>query len=148
MGCAVIDPEAFANALKTTIEATIDGDRLNVYALPEADPELPAVIIYADNPFITYRRTFGARGLAEVRFRAEIRVAVGTDALGATSLIYAIAGTGTDMSLFDAIGADHTLGAVVGDCVAETITGITEAGDPARPYLTASLGITINEPRS
>ena len=27
-----IDPQAFAEAFKTTVEATIDGDRLNVYA--------------------------------------------------------------------------------------------------------------------
>ena len=148
MGSAVIDPEAFANALKTTIEATIDGDRLNVYAMPEADPQLPAVIIYADDQFIAYRRTFGARGVAEIRFRAEVRVAVGEDSLGATSLIYAIAGTGTDMSLFDAIGADATLGGTVATCIAEGFSGIAERGDPARPYLSATLGITINEPRS
>lgn len=144
-----IDPEAFANAIKATVDAApIDGDRLNIYAMPEAEPQLPAVIIYADNPFITYRRTFGARGLAEIKFRAEIRVAVGADALSATSLIYAIAGTGTNMSLFDAIGTSPTLGGVVGDCVAEQLSGITEAGGPAAPYLTASLGITINEKRS
>jgi len=143
-----IDPEAFANAIKATIETVIDGDRLNVYAMPEADPQPPAVIIYAAPDFITYRRTFGARGVAEVRYRAEVRVAVGTDSLGATSLIYAIAGTGTDMSLFDALGTDATLGGVVATCIAEGFSGVTESGDAGRPYLTATLGITVNEPRS
>jgi len=143
-----IDPEAFATAIKATIDAAIDNDRLNVYAMPEADPQLPAVILYAAPEFITYRRTFGARGVAEIRFQAEVRVAVGADAMGATSLIYAIAGTGTNMSLFDAIGTDATLGGVVATCIAEGFSGVTERGDPATPYLSATLGITLAEPRS
>jgi hypothetical protein len=144
-----IDPQAFAEAFKTTVEATIDGDRLNVYAIPEADPQLPAVVLFPGSPFITYRRTFGSRGVAEVRFDAEVRVALGEDAASASMLMYAIAGTGTDMSLFDAVGADVTLGGVVASCVAETFSSPVErpAAD-GRPYLSATLGVVINEPRS
>ena len=144
----MIDPEAQAEALAAQIAANLDADRINVYAMPEGDPELPAIIVYADSPFVTYRRTFGSRGIAEVRFRVEVRVAVGEDAKGATSLMYAIAGTSNEMSLFDAIGVDATLGGAVASCVAESFTEPREAGDPARPYLVSSIGVTTHEPRS
>ncbi len=145
----MIDPIAFAEAFKATVEQTIDGDRLNVYAIPEADPQLPAVILFPGSPFVTFRRTFGGSGLAEVRFEAEVRVALGEDAAGASMLMYSICGTGTDMSLFDAVGTDTTLGGVVGNCVAETFSPPVErpAAD-GRPYLSATLGVTINEKRS
>jgi hypothetical protein len=143
----MIDPMAYAEAFKATVEATIDGDRLNVYAIPEADPQLPAVILFPGTPFITFRRTFGSGGLAEVRFEAEARVALGEDAAGASMLMYEICGSGSDMSLFDAV--TNTLGGVVGDCVAETWTTPAERQTAdGRPYLTASLGVTITERRS
>jgi hypothetical protein len=145
----MLDPEAYAEAFKTTIDAALDNDDLNTYALPEADPELPAIILTPGSPFITYRRTFGAQGLAEIRFTAEIRVAVGTDLLGAYSMLYSIAGTGTALSLFDAVGSDNTLGGVVGDCVADGLSQpVIAASADGRPYLYAELGVIINESRS
>ena len=145
----MIDPFAFAAAIKATIDDAIDGNRLNVYAMPVADPELPAVIVTPGSPFVAYRRTFGSRGIAEVRFDLEVRVALGTDAVSATTTMYSLAGTGTNMSVFDAISTDATLGGVVATSTAEDFSRPVERQMPdGRPYLTATLPVVLIEPRS
>ena len=82
----------------------------NVYARP-VDPSYPCVMILADSDYVDYWCTFGAGGLATVRFVLEVLVG-GNDPISAQTALddYLSVGTGNGSSVVDAVMSDKTLG--------------------------------------
>lgn len=130
---AVLDLNAIAAALGDLLRSNLDTDRLNVYDYPEGPRETPYIVIRPANPFMQYQRTFGSAGIAEVRFEVLINAGVPGGEGDSYRLMYELCGqgTGTTVSVFDAMAADPTLGGV-----AQTSTALDVSG----PVLTEDTG--------
>lgn len=107
---AVLDLNAMAEGIATTLKAEIDTDRINIYAHPEGIKETPYVVILPGDPFVQYQRTFTSDGMAEVRWEAVINAGIPAGDGDAYRLMYELLGQGSGetMSLFDALASDPT----------------------------------------
>lgn len=100
-------------ALKAQLDANLSGPReQTVHAHPQGSYTFPAVVIDLDEgDSIDYWETFGAGGLAGVRFVVSVETG-GMDKESASIARddYLSVGTGNGSSILDAIHADATLG--------------------------------------
>lgn len=133
---AVLDLNLMAEGIASTLRAALDTARINVYAHPEGIREAPYILVRPADPFVRYQRTFGAAGIAEVRFELLLNAGVPSGAGDSYRLMYEMCGqgAGTTLSVFDALGADPTLGGMV---------QTSSALDVGRPVLAEDTGELI-----
>lgn len=140
----MINPEAIATAIAAQLEPT----ELNVYALPSPARVLPCIEVRPGSPFIAYRRTFGANGIAELGFNLEIALPVTAGWAEAYSRMYALLRTGHETSIFDLLAADPTFSNTVSTSQAGEVDRLIEGTVDAVSTLTAVFPLTVLEHRN
>lgn len=117
------------------------------YLEAEAHHQFPAIVISIADNGIEYRRTMGAHGIASLTLLLEIRTQDGPDGERVMDDLLN-AGTGTSSSLFDAIASDPTLGGVVADAVALSVTSPRRMSNGTTTFWSARMALTVTQPRS
>lgn len=145
----MIDPNVVVEAVAAALEARFDTSAANIYSHPENDPELPAVMVFPADPFIDYQETFGPAGLARIRLLVEVRVAVGgAGEADAYRTMYSLLGTGTDLSVFDALAADRRLDDLLDDATALQVSGVRRVQTDRGFHLSSTFPLVCHQRRS
>lgn len=145
---AGINPRAVREAIQASIRAAGMSRDVAVYAYPPESLAYPAVTIgWAQGD---YAITFGAAGIAQMRFAVDVRTTaaeIDSAAIALDDLLSA--GTGAASSVYDALTADPTFGAAVGG------SAVTDFTPPRRsqavdgtPEWVATFVVTATQPRS
>lgn len=145
-----MDPTVIADAVAAAIEAAgFDTDTLNIYSHPEADPELPALIVWPGaSPFITYQDTFGPRGVITTNWRIELRVSIASDEGNAYRTMYGFLGVGTSTSVFDVLAADTTLDGLVDVTNSLEVSTVRRVSEDRAPHISADFPLSCTQRRS
>jgi hypothetical protein len=114
---------------------------------PEAHHQYPCVIMSIGDDGIQYRTTFGARGVAQLALRLEVRTPDGPDGEKMMDDLLS-AGTGATSSLFDALAADETFAGTIASGVALSVTAPRRLTNGTSNYWSATYTLTVNQPRS
>ena len=139
----MIDPTAMVEAIAAQLAAT----GLNVYPFPDRAYTLDCLTITPVTPFITYDRTFGATGIAEVSFDLEVRLSTAGGLEPAYRRMYQLLGTDNAVSIFDLLRADPTFGGLIHHGLARGVSGPREEMTDRGDELVAVFRITIFERR-
>ena len=139
----MIDPTAMVEAIAAQLSPT----GLNVYAFPDRAYALDALTIIPVSPFITYDRTFGATGIAEVSFDLEVRLSTAGGLEPAYRHMYQLLGTDNAVAIFDLLRADPTFGGLIHHGLAREVSGPREEMTDRGDELVAVFGITVHERR-
>lgn len=135
-----LDVERILRALADQIRANVTSD-VTVTAYPSDDtPNYPKVSVLPEPDFMSYGRTFGSAGVAELRLRVRVE-APGESAESSFVQMcrFLSVGTGHGSSIPDAIMIDKTLDGVVQDCT----VGDAEYPDPDELPWTADVTVRV-----
>ena len=136
-----VNLQAIREALAAQVRANV-AKNINVYAYDTlSSGTFPAINVQATNPYVTYHESFGDRALAGVELVLEI-ITTSADGLSAHLLMDALLSPGlaNSASVLEAVEVDPTLGGVVANCWASSVSAprLDESG-----HLVAELQVHV-----
>jgi len=135
-----VNLQAIREALAAQVRANV-AKNINVYAYDVGAGTFPAILVQATNPYVTYHESFGDRALAGIELVLEI-VTVSADGASAYLMMDALLSPGlaNSASVLEAVEIDPTLGGVVANCWASSVSAprFDEAG-----HLVAELQVHV-----
>ena len=131
-----IDLQAIRQALRTQLLTTLDG-KVNVYANDETPPRPPCITIVPDaDGYVSYFETFGPNGRTDVG--VVLLIEAGARSVDTQIKLDNLLSIGTELSIFDALMADPTLGDVV-----QTVHPQRASIAPSQEGYSASMPLSI-----